>query len=239
MIPIPNIELDKKQIEELIYKYRINRGGEAVVTEGITRNTVAKIFVQYGMVMPMGYNKERKIIELYKRQLEHSTIPVRTISNNGLLVGYEMTTDPRLDTYKYYELTLAERKHLLLKTKDILQYFQDNGIIYGDIELRNILFNRENGEVIFCDMDNIQLESYPMDIRPKHLEDFCMKRNVDESVHPFMHNQLTLRVFDLDQYSSRSAIREKFTRPATKIIKSMKDPNNFIEDYIIKYAKKK
>ena len=239
MKSLPNIELDTEQINELTTAYKITRGGEATICEGIKSGTVAKIFTKHGLVIPMGDNKEKKIIRLYEEQLEYSTIPVRTISYKGQLVGYEMTTDPFYNTYKRCGLTIPEQKQLLIKSKQVLEYFQSKDIIYGDIELRNILFNRETGEVIFCDMDNTQIGELPIDVRPSKLDQYYLAKSIiDEGVHPFMHNYLTLRLYDLDPYCTRFAINKQFHKPASKIAHSMKQPVDFIPDYIIKYVKK-
>lgn len=236
---LPNIELDTEQINELTTAYKITRGGEATICEGIKSGTVAKIFTKHGLVIPMGDNKEKKIIRLYEEQLEYSTIPVRTISYKGQLVGYEMTTDPFYNTYKRCGLTIPEQKQLLIKSKQVLEYFQSKDIIYGDIELRNILFNRETGEVIFCDMDNTQIGDLPIDLRPFKLGLYYLAKSIiDEGVHPFMHNYLTLRLYDLDPYCTRFAINKQFHKPASKIAHSMKQPVDFIPDYVIKYIKK-
>ncbi|MGN1337552.1 MAG: hypothetical protein ACI4WW_03665 [Candidatus Coprovivens sp.] len=236
---LPNIELDTEQITELTTEYKITRGSEATICEGIKSGTVAKIFTKQGLVIPMGDNKEKKIIRLYESQLEYSTIPVRTISYKGQIVGYEMTTDPFYNTYKGYELTIPEQKQLLIKSKQVLEYFQSKDIIYGDIELRNILFNRETGEVIFCDMDNTQIGDLPIDVRPSKLNQYYLAKSIiDEGVHPFMHNYLTLRLYGLDPYSTRFAINKQFHKPASKIAHSMKQPVDFIPDYVIKYIKK-
>ena len=236
---LPNIELDTEQINELTTAYKITRGGEATICEGIKSGTVAKIFTKHGLVIPMGDNKEKKIIRLYEEQLEYSTIPVRTISYKGQLVGYEMTTDPFYNTYKKYGLTIPEQKQLLIKSKQVLEYFQSKGIIYGDVELRNILFNRETGEVIFCDMDNTQIGDLPIDVRTSRLGQYYLAKSIiDEGVHPFMHNYLTLRLYDLDPYCTRFAINKQFHKPASKIAHSMKQPVDFIPDYVIKYIKK-
>lgn len=235
---IPNIELNTEQIKELTTQYKLASGGEGIICEGITSNTVAKLFTKHGKIIPMGDNKEHKIIELYKRQLEHTTIPVRTISYKGNIVGYEMTTNPFYDTYKDYQLSYEEQKHILLKTKDILEYFYSKGIIYGDFELRNILFDRETGDIIFCDMDNTQVDDYPIDKRPGNLEYFYLCRTIDGTVHPYMHNILTLRLNELGPFSSKREINSVFKKPAHKIAHSMRQPVEFIPEYVIDYIKK-
>ena len=235
---IPNIDLNEEQLKELTVGYKISAGSEGVVCEGIQSNTVAKIARKKGEIIPLGDNKEHKIIELYKKQLEHSSIPVRTISHNGNIVGYEMTTDPRFDKYARYQLTYQELKQILLKSKEIIQYFLSQDVIYADTELRNILFNRETGEIFFCDMDNTQIGEYPMDLIPSILEHYNLSRGIDEAILPYSHNYFTIRLFDLDPYETRFTIRKYFKRPGYKIIQSMQQPETFIEDYCVKYMKK-
>ena len=43
---IPNIELNTEQIKELTTQYKLARGGEGIICEGITNNTVAKLFTK-------------------------------------------------------------------------------------------------------------------------------------------------------------------------------------------------
>ena len=38
------------------------------------------------------------------------------------------------------------------------------------VNTRNILFNRDTGEVIFCDMDNIGINGIPIDTIPFNLQ---------------------------------------------------------------------
>ena len=68
---IPNIELNTEQIKELTTQYKLASGGEGIICEGITNNTVAKLFTKHGKIIPMGDNKEKKIIELYKKQVDY------------------------------------------------------------------------------------------------------------------------------------------------------------------------
>ena len=59
-----------EQIKELTTQYKIASGGEGIICEGITSNTVAKLFTKHGEIIPMGDNKEHKIFELYQRPKE-------------------------------------------------------------------------------------------------------------------------------------------------------------------------
>jgi serine/threonine protein kinase len=188
-------------------------------------------------------NKEKKLIELHKRQIEHCTLPISTISVNGILYGYEMNFEEYFKTYNLYEIS-ADKDVLLYflkETRKILDYFKNNNIIYGDMDPRNILFNINTGETIFCDMDNIQIDDYQMDKIPCSLGDYLIfpEDELDFGVHPFMHNKMLLRSLNTDLYFITAKERRcYFDRHAKKIIEGMKDPEFFDNEYLIDHIKK-
>ena len=145
---IPNIELTEKQVYELLSKNKIFSGGEAIICENDSPFSLYKIFYDHERILPIGINKVKKINELYKMQLDYSVKPLATISLNDVIIGYEMTSDFDLESYKLYQLTGDELLYFLKQTKHILEYFLNHGIIYGDIDPRNILFNRKTTHII-------------------------------------------------------------------------------------------
>jgi hypothetical protein len=236
---IPNINLNKEQLHYLLVNNKIFSGCEAIICESDNPYTLYKLFWNYNNQSPMPENKVKKIELLYKMQLEHSIRPVSTISYNDMIIGYEMTTDDNFQSYELFHLDRNELIYFLEKTKKILEYFTNNGIIYGDVETRNILLNRNTGEIRFCDMDNVQIRNYKMDKIPDKLANYEMLRGIDYDVHPFMHNIMTMEAYQLYlYYSSNMDIHKVFKYPSQKIIKSMKDPKEFNGKYLIKYKKK-
>lgn len=150
-----------------------------------------------------------------------------------------MTTDFGLEKSKPEQLSLEELKYFLAKTKDILEYFSSLNIIYGDIAPRNILFNRDTGDIQFCDMDNIIFNENPMDIIPLPLQAYKKSRILDSNVHPYMHNIMTLKLLGLDAcWTTKNELRQYFKRPAIKTVTSMKEPKSFNNEYIIQHIKK-
>lgn len=236
---IPNIKLTEKQVQELLTRHKLVTGGEATICDGDNPYTLYKLFSEYGIPKPMGDNKEKKIISLYQEDIDYSVRPVSTISLNDMIIGYEMINEYDFDSFKLYQLSREELLHFLRESKRILEYFSSKGIIYGDVEPRNILFNRYTGEIKFCDMDNTQIGIYPMDKLPYSLIEYDKMRGIDNGVHPYMHNIMTLRAFELDLYcSSKSDVKKVFERYANSIIKSMRDPREFDDEYIVTYMKK-
>jgi len=236
---IPNKEIDRKTFKHLITYGKITTGGEGVICKWNDPKTIYKIFVDNGNPKPMGDNKEYKINKLYEKQINYSVKPLSTISFNDIVIGYEMIDEYNLKNYKNYELKKDEIIYFLKETRKILEYFTNNEIIYGDLEFRNILFNKNTGEIKFCDMDNIQINNYYFDKLPNALIEYNTIRGIDYGVNPYMHNLLTLKSFDLDLYFNiKSTFRKLFDKKSRKVINSMIDPLNFKDAYIIDYVKK-
>ena len=239
MKSIPNIKLSEKEFKYLITECRVGFGGEATICEGSRDYTLYKLFSKFHEPKPMGENKEKKIIELYNRQIDYSVKPLSTVSVGDMIVGYEMLDEIDLENADLCLLPKEQLIYFLKETKRILEYFSNKGIIYADIEPRNILFNKESGRIIFCDMDNTQVDDLPIDLLPTSLLDYQLSRGIDNGVHSYMHNRMTLRAFDLDMFCSGNyALRREFKRPGRKIIESMKEPVNFKDEFIIEHIKK-
>lgn len=236
---IPNKEISRSDFLYKITYQRLARGGEASICETDNPYSLYKFFTLSDKVKPMSKNKLEKLSRLYELTPQHAIKPISTISLNDVIIGYEMETDPDLKTYMPCQLYPEELKYFLTKSKDILEYFQTLNIIYGDIDPRNILFDRNTGEIKFCDMDNISLDNLPMDLIPSEVEFYETVRPLDFGIHPFAHNKMTLRALDIDTYwASKKQLSKHFTRPAIKIVESMQDPSNFNNKYLVQYFKK-
>lgn len=238
---IPNKELSEKQVKIILSNYKINSGGESTICESDKSYTLYKIFTKDNSPIEMSDNKEKKIVRLHELDIEHSTKPISTISMNGKLIGYEMLNHEDYRTYKLYELMV--KKQILIQylkqVREILDYFSKKEIIYADMYERNILFNIKTGDIIFCDMDNVQIEELGVDMFPLSIAEYRMTRGLDDGIHPFLHNKMLLRAFNLDEYFiTNKDIFKLFRFGTKKIINTMMDPEEFDDKYLIDYLKK-
>ena len=223
---IPNKKITLEEFYDITTWNKITFGGEAIICESDNPYSLYKLFTNLDKPKPMGKNKEKKIELLYELSPD-------------FIIGYEMTTDFELKSYKPYQLSSEELKYFLTKTKEILEYFSSLGIIYGDVEFRNILFNKNTGDIKFCDMDNISINNLSMDVTPLNLQPYEEVKKIDSNVHPYMHNLMTLKSLGMDSYwASKFDIKKHFKKPAIKTVYSMRDPKNFNNEYIIDHVKK-
>ena len=250
---MPNINLTEADYQIAIHSEKVIRGGEGIICASDKEDTLYKIFVapydhiqQIPVTMPD--NKFKKIVAQYEHPLENSVRPLSTLSYYGNLIGYEMTYDkkdvPLSNMRPKRELLL----HYLNESKRILEYYASKDITYGDVKSNNILINWHSGQVKFCDMDNIRLGQYPIDLVVCCLETFASTYGcIDEKADAYMHNLLTLERLiyknipyrDIIYFLEKGQYPRRFERPAKKVIDSMKEPENFNGEYIIQYAKRR
>ncbi len=250
---IPNIALTSSQLDEIVELWSFDReGGEAIICESGKHNSLYKIFydIYTKEVVPLSDNKFKKILALHKMNLEHSVKILSTISVNGQLFGYEMSYDP-LDIA--LNRTMLNRKQIievLKQSSEILKYYSRHDIIYGDVKSNNILINRKTGKTTFCDMDNIQIASLPIDLKGRELRHFLSQYGeVDYKADSYMHNLLTLQLLGFpSKYTTMEGVaitlesgkipEDLFTEEGKAIFRTMRNPANFNGQYAIQYVKK-
>lgn len=247
---MPNISLTEEQVRTLITRNKFDYGGEAVICHSANPNTLYKIFVSPVNREPvvMRKNKEIKITKLHELKLPNSTIPLSTISMDGVLVGYEMTN--AIGYYPFYipDLTKEETINMLQKAKSTLEHFALEDVTYGDVKNDNLLVNPKTGEIMFCDMDNVRVGTREIDVAGYELQWFhqCYGQ-IDEKADAYMHNLLTLEMLnyryvqhvqDILEIIKSGDNPEGYEEQAKKTLQSMLNPQEFDGEYIIQYVKR-
>lgn len=239
---MPNISLSKREVKNLIRKSFYSSGGESYICKPNHSKTLYKLFRDGPKIIPMSENKERKIVRLHELQLEHSVIPIATISCRGELIGYEMTHDEDDERYSPTYQSRNEKIDFLDETHQILEYFASKDIIYGDVAYRNILFNKRTGKAKFCDMDNIFIEGNPIDLvgTTTPLATYNNACGIDEKADAFVHNMLTFQTLGVDfPMHLDDELELDFYEPGIRVIESMDDPTMFTGEYVIQYVKRR
>ena len=254
---LPNTELTQQDIES-IFTNPFQTGGESVIGKSPNSNTLYKIFInckdydavdELGLVSiealtDMSDNKFAKIKKLHQMQLENSVQPLSTLTNSKRLIGYEMTFNPQDISLAKKTLSHKEKIYYLTEIKRILESFATKDIVYGDVFSRNILINQATHQVTFCDMDNIMLEEYPIDIMCSEVENYFYVRGIDNKLDTYMHNLLTISQIDdwalyeqiLNSIGNK-AYPNGFKRQARRIFKSMESPETFNGETLLPYIK--
>ena len=191
---LPNINITDREYEYIITQEEAI-GGEGMICSSGKKNTLYKLFTDpHVNICPMTENKVKKISLLYQKNLPYLVKPLSTISCNGEVVGYEMTYDQNDRALEC--LPHLERKQLiaaLKQSKEALQQFASQDVIYGDVSESNILLNTKTGLITFCDIDNMQVGQYPIDVKGYALIKYYEKTGIiDEKADAFVHNLLTI-----------------------------------------------
>lgn len=247
---IPNVRLSDTEYLNLLRGEKF-RGGEAIICEGDNSNIFSKLFFSSdGNGFSMSENKEKKIEKIYQKRFDYMTLPIATLSYNGTLIGYQLLRDLDYIAFERLDnLTRNEKIEILKRTKQILLYYHDNDIIYGDVTSDNILVNRRDLSVKFCDIDNIKLGNYPIDNRGYTLSRYYERTGrLDDIGDAFMHNFMAIRrlSYDTSTYESEifADLRRKiypgeFGSGAKKVFDEMANITTFNGDYVIDYVKRR
>lgn len=249
MKSMPNINITRQQYDQMLSYNRIVGGGEGIIFTTPNPNSVYKIFRDYetSLPVPMSDNKYKKIKELYQRQLEYSVHPISTISMGGELVGYEMTKDEYDISLGKIRLSRRKLIECLQKTSEILKYFASEGIVYGDVKANNILVNMKTRKIKFCDMDNIQLGEYPIDLINDYVDSIIdSPADITPAVDAYMHNLMTLQMLNSPGITYDEIIykltdqkyHKKYKKEAHRALSTMASSEPFTGEYIAPYIKR-
>ena len=231
------IEISKKDIGLLKERF-FEFGGESF----IVKTAPNRVYKMYKDFIIRDILEKKKIEKVSEMNLDYITEPTAILYSNGVPIGYEMKYDENDTNLLLSTLSKKEKIYALKKIKDILKYFESKGIIYHDINQGNILINKNNGKIKFCDTDNVTMEDYPGDLYGDLILFFKETYGViDTRVHSFMHNYLTLSYLnDIDElYDVMAMIKTyKYPKHVTKkneeIVKSLVESDGTYKDrYII------
>lgn len=246
---MPNTNLSEEFCDYLLLDCRFDIGGEAIICKNDDTNTLYKIFVYPGSDIPdiMSDNKFKKIVALYQKKLKYKVQPLSTLSLNGKLIGYEMSYDSKDISMFNLNLTRRQKLYYLRQAKEALDYFSSVDITYGDVKSDNILINQKTKKITFCDIDNIRLGQYPIDVMGHELTEYVESRGqVDKTIDAFMHNLLTLEQLNFPNLSQQEILAylnqginiKQLPDKAIQIAKSLTEPSTYEGEFMIQYIKK-
>lgn len=195
---LPNVKLSKNEYDSM--KWAFLGGSEAfVIKKGKYANKIFRPHFGHkdfseGEIEVVRENKLRKIEKIYLlgEKFPNAFKPIQSYSYQGKFIGYQglWFSYPEL---RLTCLSLEEKIFYLKKIKEKLEVFHELGIVYGDIKDDNILINSETEEVIFLDIDNMQVGANSIDLVGRFAREFISHYGrIDEKLDSYMFNLLTI-----------------------------------------------
>ena len=196
-------------------------------------------------------NKQSKVVRLGTMETLKNELKVSaTITDHqGKFIGYEMSSPVPLyplDTNPF--VTLGEKVEYLKQLKRRLEDLHQHGIIYGDIKESNILWNNEQGVICFCDLDNTQIGTCPIDLVNYSISNFVDENGyISTGVDEYMFNVLTIQQLFYPNLDYRNVIEkmrklkpgENASKEFAKTLRKMKRTTNYYDGgYLIDYLRK-
>ena len=200
---LSNIELSKEELDFVQKNYQ-NFGQESKIIF-LESGKVRKIFNDsFGLnnlekeeKEEIRENKLRKMISLSQNKNFHNGItPIATLSFEKKFIGVDLTTNPNFIEFGAARLDRKESLFYLKLIRQKLEEFHQMGIVYGDLRGDNILIDPEEQTVSFCDLDNMQIHNYPINLQSHILRPFFYDGFLDEKADVFMYNLLLIDALD-------------------------------------------
>lgn len=249
---IPTIKITEALLEQQLLSSTYATGGEAIICETTESDTLDKFFVDPTTreVTYMPENKQRKIERLYQMDLDEGVRPHAIICASGRIVGYRMLKPKGYIALEKAVLTRKQKVAVIRNSQQALETFAKHDITYVDIKSDNILVNPKTSQIMYCDMDNIRLGEYDVDLKSRDvMRIFEIHGQIDEQVSAYTHNLLTLQQLgfkeEIPEYSSdillaikRGPFPTGFKQTARPIIETMPYPEQFQGEYLAKHIKR-
>ena len=211
------------EIDKTILERPINHGAEAKIYAD--DNYLYKIFnfVDDKMLS----NKIEKLKLLHELNLDVK--PLYFVALNSNIIGYSM--DKKYIDYKplnSFDKNVNRKLDNLKKLKDKLDILHNQGIIYGDLKLSNVL--EHNGDVVLCDIDNVKIDEYDFDTFG-YLQNLYLKAfEADIYLDNYMFNALAISYlnhvvesYTVDYADKKGLPYQLNTRQNQEILASMID----------------
>jgi serine/threonine protein kinase len=134
-------------------------------------------------------NKQAKEEILHCLNIKHIK-PIDFIEINGVIQGYTEEEKIGYQTLDMFQNSRKEKLKILKNVLNELIILHNNGIIYGDLNLNNILVN--NGDVCFCDLDNSCIENYDFDVLSFNEQQYLNQAKSSIYLDNYMLNLVTI-----------------------------------------------
>ena len=138
-------------------------------------------------------NKLEKL-EIVERLNIEALKPRSIITSDGNVVGYTMNNYKEYKPLNCLEKSKKNKIKVLKRVKAALDQLHDNDIIYGDIDLNNIIEHDNN--ILIRDIDNANVKNHPFDDGSRDLIRYISKFGLDENLDNYLLNLFTINYIE-------------------------------------------
>lgn len=98
------------------------------------------------------------------------------------------------------DLSNSQKYNLIISLKRILSSLKEEGCLYGDLNLGNIITN--GNEVYLCDSVNVKIDSFNFDETSSTMRKYIERTGTTDGIDSYMLNLLTVYLFNEIEYDS-------------------------------------
>ena len=140
-------------------------------------------------------NKGQKITKMSEFDMPENYFKA-FVFQNGKLIGYTMNNifkEGYKPTSKLEYKTKDKKLSILEKERKVIDGLNNIGIIYGDIDQTNFLYNPSNGRIILLNIDNVRLKDMDFDSKNMYMSHYLKKNpNHPELLDHYLFNIHTI-----------------------------------------------
>ena len=161
----------------------------------IYTNNHSKTYLKNGVYYKLFKDTYKKEIDAKVKKIKlinslgiKDQIVLGNVEMDGSIIGYAY----EVENYKNnQDLSVCSRNtkkkiHELELLKKKLEILHKNGIIHGDIRIRNLSLN--NDEILFRDLDNVNIEDYSFNHSSRIQQSFINRYGIDEKLDDLAYN---------------------------------------------------
>lgn len=187
-----------KDLEELLNTTKYYSNGFESKLYRYIRNDNEVLIKKYYDKNQININKIKRVNKL---KTEGLLKPKYLVNINNDIEGFAMDFIRGLYplSIEKRNLTNEQKYNLIIKLKQILSSLKEEGCLYGDLNINNILTDGEN--VYLCDSVNVKIDEFNFDEISSTMNKYIEKTKTTEGLELYMLNLLTVYLFNEIDYN--------------------------------------
>ena len=137
-------------------------------------------------------NNKLQKLKLLRSLSTNDVLPTDLVYIDGIFKGYKSVYRQDFNPIDCLKQNKKTKYYVLKRVLEKMKYYHSLGIILGDLHEENILFNKNDNEVILCDLDNFWINNLDFDTKNNYQIRYLQNHNSMQYMDEYIFNLLTI-----------------------------------------------